>query len=237
MTIRIGANPIGWSNDDLQDVGGATPLETCLAEAKEAGFTGMELGHKFPREPAALKAALAPYGMACVGGWHSVELLRRDAREEFALAAGHRALLKAMGTDVFIVAETSNAIHGDRSCPLSRRPVMAAADWGPFCARMTDLAKMLADEGLITAKEANGRKTYSLTKEGQAEAKSAAAAPPWQENTKRFGAVNTALPKAGVELAQAAAQVGRSGTAEQVDEAVKILEEARRKLYTLLAQG
>ena len=45
MTIRIGANPIGWSNDDLQDVGGATPLETCLAEANEAGFTGMELGH------------------------------------------------------------------------------------------------------------------------------------------------------------------------------------------------
>jgi myo-inosose-2 dehydratase len=148
MTIRIGANPIGWSNDDLQDVGGATPLETCLAEAKEAGFTGMELGHKFPREPAALKAALAPYGMACVGGWHSVELLRRDAREEFALAAGHRTLLKAMGTDVFIVAETSNAIHGDRSCPLSRRPVMQAADWALFCTRMTDLAMMLADEGL-----------------------------------------------------------------------------------------
>jgi inosose dehydratase len=148
MTIRIGANPIGWSNDDLQDVGGATPLETCLAEAEEAGFAGMELGHKFPREPAALKAALAPYGMACVGGWHSVELLRRDAHEEFALAAGHRDLLKAMGTDVFIVAETSNAIHGDRSYPLSRRPVMQAADWAPFCARMTDLAMMLADEGL-----------------------------------------------------------------------------------------
>ena len=64
MTIRLGANPIGWSNDDLQHIGGETPLETCLAEAREAGFEGMELGHKFPREPNALKAALAPYGMA-----------------------------------------------------------------------------------------------------------------------------------------------------------------------------
>lgn len=109
--------------------------------------------------------------------------------------------------------------------------------WKPSPGSVYPTLQMLADEGLITAKEANGRKTYSLTKEGQAEAKSAAAAPPWQENTKRFGSVNTALPKAGVELAQAAAQVGRSGTAEQVDEAVKILEEARRKLYTLLAQG
>ena len=48
--VRIGANPIGWSNDDMRELGGATPLEICLAEAKEAGFEGMELGHKFPRE-------------------------------------------------------------------------------------------------------------------------------------------------------------------------------------------
>ena len=51
MAIRIGANPIGWSNDDLQEIGGGTPLEVCLAEAREAGFAGMELGHKFPQSP------------------------------------------------------------------------------------------------------------------------------------------------------------------------------------------
>ena len=50
MTIRLGANPIGWSNDDLQEIGGETPLETCLAEAKEAGFEGMELGNKLPND-------------------------------------------------------------------------------------------------------------------------------------------------------------------------------------------
>ncbi len=148
MTIRIGANPICWSNDDLQHIGGATPLETCLSEAREAGFTGMELGHKFPRQADALKAALAPFGMACVGGWHSVELLKRDARTEFDLAKDHRALLKAMGTDVFIVAETSNAIHGDRMMPLSQRPRLESSEWAPFCTRMTELADRLADEGL-----------------------------------------------------------------------------------------
>ena len=42
MPIRIGANPIGWSNDDLQEIGGETPLETCLAEAREAGFAHFE---------------------------------------------------------------------------------------------------------------------------------------------------------------------------------------------------
>lgn len=148
MPIRIGANPIGWSNDDLQEIGGDTPLETCLAQAREAGFEGMELGHKFPREAAALKAALAPYGMACIGGWHSIELLLRSPEDEFERARAHRDLLKAMGTHVFIVAETSNAIHGDRARLLSQRPRLAAGDWADYGARMTRLADLLQAEGL-----------------------------------------------------------------------------------------
>jgi myo-inosose-2 dehydratase len=148
MTIRLGANPIGWSNDDLQEIGGETPLETCLAEAKQVGFEGMELGNKFPRQAPALKAALAPFGLSCIGGWHSIELLERSAHEEFDLAKGHRDLLQAMGTDVFIVAETSNAIHGERGKPLSQRPVMKPSDWPDYGAKITDLAELLAAEGL-----------------------------------------------------------------------------------------
>ena len=141
MPIRIGANPIGWSNDDLQEIGGATSLETCLDEAREAGFVGMELGHKFPREPKALKAALAPFGMACISGWYSAELLKRDAEEEMRHLRPHLDLLKAMGSNVLVFAETSNAIHGDRSKPLSQRPVMEAGDWAQFGARITEVAE------------------------------------------------------------------------------------------------
>lgn len=148
MPIRIGANPIGWSNDDLQEIGGTTPLETCLAEAREAGFEGMELGHKFPREPQALKAALAPFGMACISGWYSAELLRRDADEEMRHLRPHLDLLKAMGSTVLVFAETSNAIHGDRSKPLSQRPVMKAADWAEFGRRITQVAERTLAEGV-----------------------------------------------------------------------------------------
>lgn len=148
MPIRIGANPIGWSNDDLQEIGGTTSLETCLAEAREAGFVGMELGHKFPREQEALKAALAPFGMACISGWYSAELLKRNADEEIKHLRPHLDLLKAMGSNVLVFAETSNAIHGDRSKPLSHRPVMAPGDWAQFGARITEVAERTLAEGV-----------------------------------------------------------------------------------------
>ena len=115
MTIRIGANPIGWSNDDMQEIGGWIPLEQCLSEAKAAGFQGMELGNKFPRVATKLRPILDAHGLVLVGGWYSTFLLEHDAETEFAKSADHRKLLKAMGTNVFIVAECTNTVHGNKS--------------------------------------------------------------------------------------------------------------------------
>lgn len=148
MTIRIGANPIGWSNDDMRELGGETSLETCLSEAKQAGFAGMELGHKFPREPGALRAALAPFGLACISGWYSAELLRRDAATELRHLRPHLDLLKAMGSSVLVFAETSNAIHGDMTKPLSKRPVLQPGQWAEFGRRMTEVADTTLREGV-----------------------------------------------------------------------------------------
>ena len=50
MAVRLATDPIGGSNDDLHELGGGTPLQTCLTEARAAGFTGIELRHKFPRD-------------------------------------------------------------------------------------------------------------------------------------------------------------------------------------------
>ena len=148
MAVRIGANPIGWSNDDMRELGGATPLEVCLAEAKEAGFEGMELGHKFPREPKALAHVLNQFGLSLVSGWYSAELLRRDANDEMEHLRPHLDLLKALGCSVLVFAETSNAIHSDRTKPLAERPVLAAAEWAQFGKRMTDIAERTLSEGV-----------------------------------------------------------------------------------------
>ena len=97
--------------------------------------------------------------------------------------------------------------------------------------------QLLADEGLIDAKESNGRKTYSLTDEGRKVAEAADQPAAWGAKCGGGGGMKTgALPKAGVDLAHATAQVARTGTADQVEQAVAVLDEARRKLYSILAQ-
>ena len=113
--------------------------------------------------------------------------------------------------------------------------------WKPSPGSVYPTLQLLADEGLIAAEESNGRKTYSLTDEGRRVADAAAdQAAPWEAQSARDSGRDsgraTALPKAGIDLAQAAAQVGRSGSPEQVKQAVAILDEARRKLYAILAQ-
>ena len=109
--------------------------------------------------------------------------------------------------------------------------------WKPSPGSVYPTLQLLADEGFISAEESNGRKTYSLTDEGRRVADAAAEQPaPWEAQNTRDSGRATALPKAGIDLAQAAAQVGRTGNPEQVKQAVAVLEEARRKLYSILAQ-
>lgn len=107
--------------------------------------------------------------------------------------------------------------------------------WKPSAGSVYPTLQLLADEGLIAAEEQNGRKTYSLTATGREVADAAADKPaPWEVFGSRASQM-TALPKAGMELAGVVAQVGRTGTPEQVRQAVDVLDEARRKLYGILA--
>lgn len=148
MAIRFGVSPIGWVNDDMPELGGDTPLSVILEDARDIGFSGVELGGKFPKDPAVLKPLLAGYDLDLIGGWFSGNLLAHDADAEIAAAQDHLQLLKAMGSTVFVHAETSNAIHGERGVPLSRTPRLDDAGWNRFGRRMTEFAEYICGEGL-----------------------------------------------------------------------------------------
>lgn len=146
--IRFGTNPIAWSNDDDQTLGADIPLEQCLSEAGQIGFDGIENGHKMPWDAGALRAALAPHGLAFVSAWYSMNLLVRSAEDEIAAMQPHLDRLKAMGCTVCIACETSNAIHGADGTALSASPVLAADQWPGFGARVEAVARHCEAEGV-----------------------------------------------------------------------------------------
>lgn len=151
MRIRLGTNPIAWSNDDMPELGGDTPLETCLAEARAAGFTGIEKGNKFPSDPAALQAVLGRHGLAFVSGWWSGQLLNRSVEQEIAAMRGHFNLLKACGCKVMVFAETSGTVQGRRDVPVADRPRMSEAQWPVFLERLGQLGDWMEGQGMNIA--------------------------------------------------------------------------------------
>ena len=151
MSIRFGISPIAWINDDMPELGAATPLEQVLEEAGGLGYAGIELGGRFPRDPPTLAALLTRFRLALVGGWYSAGLLNRTARDEIAALRLHLELLRALDCRVFIIAETSNAIHSDRARPLSARPRLDRDAWARFGAKLTQVADAVAAAGLRLA--------------------------------------------------------------------------------------
>lgn len=151
MSVRFGVSPIAWINDDMPELGADTSLEQVLAESRDIGFAGIELGGRFPRDAATLATLLARFQLVLVGGWYSASLLTRSAREEIVALQAHLGLLQALGCTVFIIAETSNAIHGDRNRALSASPRLDRAGWARFGEKLTEVADYVAAAGMRLA--------------------------------------------------------------------------------------
>lgn len=146
--ILYGTNPIAWSNDDDRTLGAHISLEQCLDETAKIGFDGIEKGHKFPTDPDGLSAVLEPRGLKFVTGWHSTNLLVNSVEDEKAAMQPALDLLKAMGSKVIIVCETSNAIHGNDDVALNSRPVLPADKWVEFGAGIEALAAFANAQGI-----------------------------------------------------------------------------------------
>jgi inosose dehydratase len=152
LDVRIGINPISWSNDDLPSLGGDTPLETALREGRAIGYEGFELGNKFPPTPQGLQAKLAEFDLACVSGWYSGRLAGRGVAQEIEAVGAHLHKLAFNGARVMVYGEVQDAIQGQIDVPLHRRPRFAsAADWQAYGARLTAFARYTQDHGVRLA--------------------------------------------------------------------------------------
>ena len=70
--VKLGIAPIAWTNDDLPDLGKENTFEQCISEMALAGFTGSEVGNKYPRDTVVLKKALSLRGMEICNKWFSI---------------------------------------------------------------------------------------------------------------------------------------------------------------------
>jgi len=149
--VRIGINPISWSNDDLPSLGGETPLDVALSEGARIGYEGFELGNKFPREQKGLRRVLEPYGLSLVSGWYSGRLAKRSAGDEIAAVGPHLTLLAEGGASVMVYGEVADSIQG-ASVPLYKRPrFMHASQWRDYGRQLTQFARYTLDHGVRLA--------------------------------------------------------------------------------------
>jgi inosose dehydratase len=149
--VRIGINPISWSNDDLPSLGGETPLEVALSEGRSIGYEGFELGNKFPRESKALARVLSAHGLSLVSGWYSGRLATRSVDEEIASVDAHLRLLADNGASVMVYGEVADSIQG-LPAPLHKRPrFVTEGAWQAYAERVTAFATHTLSRGVRLA--------------------------------------------------------------------------------------
>jgi len=151
MSVRIGINPLSWTNDDLPTLGADTPLEVCLSEGKQAGFSGFELGNKFPRKPELLGPILESHQLDLVSGWFSGELLSRSVEEEIEAIQDHLHLLKTLGAKVMVYCEITGCVHGQQQTPLSHRPRISEAEIEALGEKLNKVAEYTLSQGVQIA--------------------------------------------------------------------------------------
>lgn len=144
--LRVAVSPLSWTNDVLEELGGETTLDQCLAEAARAGYEGVELGRKFPREPEVLGPILERYRLRLASGWYSGFLAERDVATEIKDVAAHATLLKALGAKVMVYGECGAMVaEAPLDVPMSHRRKLTPAEAQAYAKRLSEFAQHLSD--------------------------------------------------------------------------------------------
>lgn len=150
MKAKLGIAPIAWSNDDLPELGGDTKLETCLKESREAGFSGVETGGKFPKTAAELRPKLEAHGLKLASGWYSGTVLDApdDLAKEKDKVASQLELFRSLGAACLAYGETAGTIQNKRNAPLATRRRLSEDAIKVYGRRLTRFAEHCADAGV-----------------------------------------------------------------------------------------
>ncbi len=147
--IRLGIAPIAWTNDDMPDLGGENTFEQCISEAALAGFSGTEVGNKYPHDPAVLKPYMDIRGLSVCSAWFSAFLTTKPYQETADEFIKHRDFLNAMGAKVVVVSEQGHSIQGQMETSVfDSKYIMNDDEWRLLCEGLNKLGALAAEKDM-----------------------------------------------------------------------------------------
>ena len=145
--VKLGIAPIAWTNDDMPDLGKENTFEQCVSEMALAGFTGSEVGNKYPKDAEVLKKALELRGVEICNQWFSSFLITKPFEEVEKEFRAQLTFLKAMGAKVIGASEQSYSVQGQMDTPVfGHKYEMNDEEWDTFCTGMNKLGKIAKEE-------------------------------------------------------------------------------------------
>ena len=142
MDIKLGIAPIGWTNDDLPELGGEIPFEQCISEMAAAGFEGCEVGNKFPKDPIKLNSHLKPKGLKVCNQWFSYEMTQKELPKIVPDFKRLLDFLKETGAKVIGGAETGNSIQGLNIPVLFNKVRFTEKEWLKVIDNLNELGRL-----------------------------------------------------------------------------------------------
>ncbi|QZY56046.1 myo-inosose-2 dehydratase [Crassaminicella profunda] len=146
--VRLGIAPIAWTNDDLPELGAENTFEQCVSEMALAGFTGSEVGNKYPSDTKELKKALDLRGVQICNAWFSCFFTTKPEEETIKAFIKHRDFLHEMGAKVIGCSEQGHSIQGLDKPIFDEKPVFTDEEWDRLAKGMNKLAELAAEKGM-----------------------------------------------------------------------------------------
>ncbi|MDL4914291.1 MAG: myo-inosose-2 dehydratase [Enterobacterales bacterium endosymbiont of Blomia tropicalis] len=146
--VKLAIAPIGWTNDDMPDLGSENTFQQTVSEMALAGFTGSEVGSKYPRDPAILKPMLDIRGIEICNAWFSTFFANGDKAKTIDEFVNHMNFLHAMGARVIGCSEQSKSIQGTTLAVLEQKPILTDEEWHLTAEGYNELAQIAAEKGM-----------------------------------------------------------------------------------------
>ena len=146
--VKLGAAPIAWTNDDLPSLGSENTFAQCVSEMALAGFTGSEVGCKYPKDTKVLKEKLALRGIQICNAWFSTFFA--DGKEDQTITefVAHMNFLHEMGAKVIGCSEQSGSIQGTEKAVFEEKPHWTDEEWQRVADGYNKIAKLAAEKGM-----------------------------------------------------------------------------------------